>query len=120
MNAASGSLLGFVCCPRLQQYFRDALHKYVSDTGLELLLVHWRTDLQLPIGARQSLFTTYTLAWAHMSAFCIWTEAWTLLSGPERVQLYKTFSLPYPDFAADDMLDVVYAASCCRSLETMD
>ena len=64
-------------------------------------------------------FSLRTLWHGRTHLLCIWMEAWTLLSGPERVQLYKKVSLPFPEFA-DDMLDVAYAASCCGPLDTMD
>ncbi|CAE7941314.1 Pol, partial [Symbiodinium necroappetens] len=89
----------------------DALHKFVLDTALEQLLHKWREVLQLPQIARLSLFTTYARAWKPCSAFCIWSEAWEILPGPQRLQMYKDVSLVFPDFAYD-MLHVVYAVSC--------
>ena len=97
----------------------DALHKLVLDSALEQLLHKWREVLQLPQIARLSLFTTYIRAWKPCSAFCIWSEAWEILPGPQRLQMYKDVSLVFPDFAYD-MLHVVYAVSCRGPLGSMD
>ena len=98
----------------------DALHKFVLDAALEQLLHKWREVLQLPQVARLSLFATYTRSWKPCSAFCIWNEAWEILPGPQRLQLYKDVSLVFPDFAYDAMLHVVYANSCRGPLGSMD
>ena len=104
--------------PKCWKNLGDALHKTVVMLAWNMLM-KWTVQVQLPIGAQQGLFKTYAMAWAHTSASCIWEEAWTLLSGPERGQLYKSVSEPFLEIV-EDILNAVYAISCRGPLDSMN